>query len=110
MTDTTNNIPHKYEIVLVTGRILFANSYRKQDNIIRLSNNNGNLDINLDNVKEIKEIKQPQIDTSKDKNALPTNNLSVPINVKTENEDLENDKNIIQKMYEESKLKQDFSR
>ena len=63
--NTANDLPHKYEIVLNSGKILFATSYQKQDNVIHISNNDGKFDVNLNGVKEIREINQPQTDTVK---------------------------------------------
>jgi hypothetical protein len=61
--NTANDLPHKYEIVLNSGKILFATSYQKQDNVIHISNNDGKFNVNLNSVKEIREINQPQTDT-----------------------------------------------
>ncbi len=57
---TANILPHKYEIILTSGQTLFANSYQKQDNIIHIFVNHERIDIELDSVKEIREINQPK--------------------------------------------------
>ena len=44
---------------------MFATSYQKQDNVIHISNNDGKFNVNLNSVKEIREINQPQTDTVK---------------------------------------------